>query len=425
MPIGSTKLTAHDRTATTADDIAKANKKQKHTALDLSFHKPSPAFTLWNMPEWFTKWVGEELRELRKAPTAAALLAALAIGVGWWAARAFDAERVEVLKLQVAALERGITAVIEPARADSHLPWILGLAALGTVTLGAAASAIRNKGLVESLQMRDEVTIYSHVLAGVNEQLIPNINEVFERIGWRPKPGETNLTQHRVGIRIIGGAFEQRENAWLCLKAIDVDATLVEDEDNLPPGTMQVVVGQPDPRVELNRTMAARQYAEVASQRDSFQQSLMGAQNECLQLKGELGNATKRHNTLTQEYAVLKREFTLERFRRYTATITSTQMRVVIKTAGYLDWGLVQQIKALFEGVNWPVALDPNNEPPLMPLEQFKVVLRVPANLGFEHLQSFLDCGDGKLLDCAVGITQRRDSENNLIGIEVLPTVST
>ena len=55
------------------------------------------------MLEKIWDWAFREVRELKRAPIAACALVVLSFVVGWLAAQAFYAERIEVLQLQVGA----------------------------------------------------------------------------------------------------------------------------------------------------------------------------------------------------------------------------------------------------------------------------------------------------------------------------------
>jgi hypothetical protein len=102
------------------------------------------------LPEGFKEWALKELREVRHAPAAFAILSALCVGLGWWAAKTFYSERIEVMQLQIGALERSL-----PVFRDSPTPTltpnralIVALAFVVVVCIPSVASALRNKRVV-------------------------------------------------------------------------------------------------------------------------------------------------------------------------------------------------------------------------------------------------------------------------------------
>lgn len=128
---------------------------------------------------------------------------------------------------------------------------------------------------------------------------------------------------------------------------------------------------------------------------------------------------TSEREGCEQQYQLLKRRFTLDRFERFCERYPNLQ--VTIRSAGYTaDWPIVQQIKELIEAhAKWTVALDPNNQPPLLPSDTFKVIVDWDSS-GIDRLHSFLDVDDGRLLEHKVGML--RNPHGGLI-ISVLPTV--
>lgn len=63
------------------------------------------------LPEGLKEWALKELREVRHAPAAFVILSILCLGLGWLGAKAFYSERIEVMQLQINALERSLPVV--------------------------------------------------------------------------------------------------------------------------------------------------------------------------------------------------------------------------------------------------------------------------------------------------------------------------
>jgi len=100
-------------------------------------------------------WAFDEVREVKRAPVAIILLLAFGLVVGWWMAYQFYAERIEVLRLQISALERGIAAVrpiqaLSETAAPSAFWWLLTVFGIA-ISIAAITSALRNKRLVTEL----------------------------------------------------------------------------------------------------------------------------------------------------------------------------------------------------------------------------------------------------------------------------------
>lgn len=102
------------------------------------------------MPDWIKEWVLTELRELTRAKVAAFLLALVTFGFGWWAASRFYAERIEVMQLQVAALERNLGVVRPSPTPVSPNTVLLGLVAIeSAIVVAVVLSARRNKRMIQ------------------------------------------------------------------------------------------------------------------------------------------------------------------------------------------------------------------------------------------------------------------------------------
>lgn len=145
---------------------------------------------------------------------------------------------------------------------------------------------------------------------------------------------------------------------------------------------------------------------------------------EIADLNWSVEQVTGQRETALDAYKRCKHNFTMERFRRVGEDHPSVTVK--IRTAGYGDWPLVQQIKKLFEeDARWKVDVDPNNVPPLMPNAHYKVVLET-GELGTLHrLHSLLDMEDGGLLPVRVGVQHNpANQNNNRLIIEVLPIVN-
>jgi hypothetical protein len=104
------------------------------------------------MWESFRDYALRELREVKHAPAAVGVLLVLGVATGWWAASQFYAERIEVLQLHIAALERGVAVVRQVSVPSAWTPMRMAVFALVLVVgVVAAVTAISNKRKVKGL----------------------------------------------------------------------------------------------------------------------------------------------------------------------------------------------------------------------------------------------------------------------------------
>ena len=138
----------------------------------------------------------------------------------------------------------------------------------------------------------------------------------------------------------------------------------------------------------------------------------------------ELDVMTRLRDQSLEAWQKCRRDFTLERFTHFAAKFPQTTVK--IRCNGYNeDWPLAQEIKALFEkNALWAVEIDPNNDPPLIPNAECKVVLKIGDPDRLYQLHGFLDRQDGGLLKHTVCIARNpADADNDRLLVEVLPTI--
>src|SRR5262245_12724070 len=114
------------------------------------------------MWDWLPKWAQDDLTEMRRAPTAVAILLAMGAGIGWWFTGTIYAERVEVLNQRVALLQDQIglkskpsqvattSGVLSRALRSPIWPVFVGLGGVWLVVTNRRLRASRNETKTQS-----------------------------------------------------------------------------------------------------------------------------------------------------------------------------------------------------------------------------------------------------------------------------------
>src|SRR5438093_1551347 len=105
--------------------------------------------------DWIPESALQEVREMKRAPVAVAVLLVVGFAGGWVIAKLFFNERIEVMQLQINALERGLHVVRDTSTPSGFGASFIGFFIFGAVLLVAiAAAAITNKRGLERANIR-------------------------------------------------------------------------------------------------------------------------------------------------------------------------------------------------------------------------------------------------------------------------------
>lgn len=167
---------------------------------------------------------------------------------------------------------------------------------------------------------------------------------------------------------------------------------------------------------EIDRTRAVEQLPLV---RKELERQL----REVEHIRGELSVMTHLRDQSLEAWKECKRRLTLEHLERFGET--QRPVEVVVRTAGYQDWNLREQVEVLLtEHAKWPVTQDVANTPRLDPAKEFKIVLVMSDATQYWYLRSLLSTDDGGLLPCRVGLRQSLEVDAGRLVVEILPTAT-